>query len=453
MLSAGRRNRRTPVTVIKGKITTATGDPVSGATIALTALQTTSAMLRSITTCVTTTQGEYDFTVTPGVYSVRLSQNGTGGFELGSVHIYDDSPDGTLNSFLNAKNSDTRPEALRQFDALVQRAETAADTSGSGADSAAASAAVAGQYAEAAKTHAKQAAASEEAAGGYAQAAAGSASAAGSSAAQAAESHTGAQQALEEARQIAKTPGPQGEPGPQGPKGDTGLQGPRGDTGPQGSKGEPGPQGPQGDTGPQGPQGIPGRDGIQPDAVAACIYRGELGDTDLNTVVTEGVWQQSNKSYITTDRNYPDYPSVTIAGLLQVSALRDTWGPVILQTFRTSTGMTADRHGSYTSGKWYFSGWIIHNYVNINPAPGDVGTYDLAFLPSNWADDTFMKTGVVEGRHLQIAEITNNETLTQRVIRVSMVDHSGRWQFMRRYFSADKGYNLNGYYGLFLRIK
>ncbi|EIZ6789339.1 prophage tail fiber N-terminal domain-containing protein [Salmonella enterica] len=414
------------MTVIKGKITTATGDPVSGATIALTALQTTSAMLRSITTCVTTTQGEYDFTVTPGVYSVRLSQNGTGGFELGSVHIYDDSPDGTLNSFLNAKNSDTRPEALRQFDVLVQRAETAADTSGSGADSAAASEAVAGQYAEAAKTHAKQAAASEEAAGGYAQAAAGSASAAGSSAAQAAESHTGAQQALEEARQIAKTPGPQGEPGPRGPKGDTGLQ---------------------------GPQGIPGRDGIQPDAVAACIYRGELGDTDLNTVVTEGVWQQSNKSYITTDRNYPDYPSVTIAGLLQVSALRDTWGPVILQTFRTSTGMTADRHGSYSSGKWYFSGWIIHNYVNINPAPGDVGTYDLAFLPSNWADDTFMKTGVVEGRHLQIAEITNNETLTQKVLRVSMVDHSGRWQFMRRYFSDDKGYNLNGYYGLFLRIK
>lgn len=414
------------MTVIKGKITTATGDPVSGATIALTALQTTSSMLRSITTCVTTTQGEYDFTVTPGVYSVRLSQNGTGGFELGSVHIYDDSPDGTLNSFLNAKNSDTRPEALRQFDALVQRAETAADTSGSGADSAAASAAVAGQYAEAAKTHAKQAAASEEAAGGYAQAAAGSASAAGSSAAQAAESHTGAQQALEEARQIAKTPGPQGEPGPQGPKGDTG---------------------------PQGPQGIPGRDGIQPDAVAACIYRGELGDTDLNTVVTEGVWQQSNRSYITTDRNYPDYPSVEVAGLLQVSALRDTWGPVILQTFRTSTGMTADRHGSYSSGRWNFSGWIIHNYANINPAPGDVGTYDLAFLPSNWADDTFMKTGIVEGNHLQIAEITNNETLTQKVLRVSMVAHSGRWKFMRRYFYADKGKNLLGYYGLFLRIK
>ncbi|EAM8421900.1 hypothetical protein RF20_06725, partial [Salmonella enterica] len=336
--------------------------------------------------------GSYCLVLPVGIFRVLLKPDRSFERDLGEITVYSDSPDGTLNSFLNVKNSDTRPEALRQFDALVQRAETAADTSGSGADRAAASAAVAGQYAEAAKTHAKQAAASEEAAGGYAQAAAGSASAAGSSAAQAAESHTGAQQALEEARQIAKTPGPQGEPGPQGP---------------------------QGKPGPQGPQGIPGRDGIQPDAVAACIYRGELGDTDLNTVVTEGVWRQSNRSYITTDRNYPDYPSVTIAGLLQVSALRDTWGPVILQTFRTSTGMTADRHGSYTSGKWYFSGWIIHNYVNINPAPGDVGTYDLAFLPSNWADDTFMKTGVVEGRHLQIAEITNNETLTQKVLRVS----------------------------------
>ncbi|ELS2926379.1 prophage tail fiber N-terminal domain-containing protein [Salmonella enterica] len=413
--------------IISGILRDGAGIPLTGCVIKLRSVRTSRDVLATTVACISTNTGQYHIDVLPGQYEVSLRYEGAiTESRVGIIHVHDDSPDGTLNSFLNAKNSDTRPEALRQFDALVQRAETAADTSGSGADSAAASAAVADQYAEAAKTHAKQAAASEEAAGGYAQAAAGSASAAGSSAAQAAESHTGAQQALEEARQIAKTPGPQGEPGPQGPKGDTG---------------------------PQGPQGIPGRDGIQPDAVAACIYRGELGDTDLNTVVTEGVWQQSNRSYITTDRNYPDYPSVEIAGLLQVSALRDTWGPVILQTFRTSTGMTADRRGSYSSGRWNFSGWIIHNYVNINPAPGDVGTYDLAFLPSGWADDTFMKTGIVEGNHLQTAEITNNETLTQKVLRVSMVDHSGRWKFMRRYFYADKGKNLLGYYGLFLRIK
>ncbi|EBP9535576.1 hypothetical protein ATQ28_25025 [Salmonella enterica] len=97
-----------------------------------------------------------------------------------------------------------------------------------------------------------------------------------------------AQQALKQAQDIAKTPGPQGEPGPQGPKGDPGPQGepgpqgpkgdpgPQGEPGPQGPKGDPGPQGgpgpkgdpgpqgvpgPKGDPGPQGPQGIPGKDG------------------------------------------------------------------------------------------------------------------------------------------------------------------------------------------------
>ncbi|HAK6117882.1 TPA: hypothetical protein H2R31_002924 [Salmonella enterica] len=50
-------------------------------------------------------------------------------------------------------------------------------------------------------------------------------------------SKAGAQQALEEAKLIAKTPGPKGDKGDPGPKG------------------EPGPQGPQ------GPQGIPGKDG------------------------------------------------------------------------------------------------------------------------------------------------------------------------------------------------
>ncbi|EBM4051729.1 prophage tail fiber N-terminal domain-containing protein, partial [Salmonella enterica] len=94
-----------------------------------------------------------------------------------------------------------------------------------------------------------------------------------------------AQQALKQAQDIAKTPGPKGDPGPQGepgskgdpgpqgepgPKGDPGPQGepgPKGDPGPQGEpgpKGDPGPQGvpgPKGDPGPQGPQGIPGKDG------------------------------------------------------------------------------------------------------------------------------------------------------------------------------------------------
>ncbi|HFG4884528.1 TPA: prophage tail fiber N-terminal domain-containing protein [Salmonella enterica subsp. enterica serovar Anatum] len=123
------------MTVIKGTITDATGQPLAGATLTFTALQTTAGMLKSVATYITTGRGEYEFTVTPGVYSVSLSQNGANGYVLGSVHIYDDSPDGTLNSFLNAKNIDTRPEALRQFATLVQQAETAATTSASNADS------------------------------------------------------------------------------------------------------------------------------------------------------------------------------------------------------------------------------------------------------------------------------------------------------------------------------
>ncbi|EKS6178884.1 prophage tail fiber N-terminal domain-containing protein [Salmonella enterica] len=179
--------------------------PLTGCTVKLKSVSTSRDVLATTVACISTNTGQYHIDVLPGQYEVSLRYEGAiTESRVGIIHVHDDSPDGTLNSFLNAKNSDTRPEALRQFDALVQRAETAADTSGSDADRAAASAAVAGQYAEAAKTHAKQAAASEEAAGGYAQAAAGSASAAGSSAVQAAESHTGAQQALEEARQIAK---------------------------------------------------------------------------------------------------------------------------------------------------------------------------------------------------------------------------------------------------------
>lgn len=115
------------MTVIKGTITDATGQPLAGATITFTALQNTAEMLRSVATYITTERGEYEFTVTPGVYSVSLAQNGTNGYALGAVHIYDDSPDGTLNSFLNAKNLDTRPEALRQFEALVQQSKDNAE--------------------------------------------------------------------------------------------------------------------------------------------------------------------------------------------------------------------------------------------------------------------------------------------------------------------------------------
>ncbi|EFU2448036.1 hypothetical protein HUL21_003073 [Salmonella enterica] len=223
------------MTVIKGTITDATGQPLAGATITFTALQNTAEMLRSVSTYITTERGEYEFTVTPGVYSVSLAQNGTNGYALGAVHIYDDSPDGTLNSFLNAKNTDTRPEALRQFEALAQQTQDNASKAAQVLEDAI-NASIKGEKGD-----------------------------------------TGEQgpQGI---------PGPVGPAGPKGDKGDTGpqgIQGPKGDTGVtgpqglQGLKGDTGlqgPAGPKGDTGPQGPKGD----------------KGDPGDSGLSTVKTDG---------------------------------------------------------------------------------------------------------------------------------------------------------------------
>lgn len=219
------------MTVIKGTITDATGQPLAGATITFTALQNTVGMLRSVATYITTVRGEYEFTVTPGVYSVSLAQNGTNGYALGSVHIYDDSPDGTLNSFLNAKNTDTRPEALRQFETLKEQTEKILND--------AINASIKGQKGD--------------------------------------QGEQGPQ----------GIPGPVGPAGPKGDKGDTGpqgVQGPKGDTGPQGMKGDTGATGPKGDTGLQGLKGDTGATGPQ----GPKGDKGDAGD-GITTVKTDGI--------------------------------------------------------------------------------------------------------------------------------------------------------------------
>lgn len=76
----------------------------------------------------------------------------------------------------------------------------------------------------------------------------------------AADSAHDAQQALKDAQEIAKTPGPKGETGPQGPQGIPG---------------------PKGDTGPQGPKGDPGRNGVTPDLTGISSPYDSEGD--LNT--------------------------------------------------------------------------------------------------------------------------------------------------------------------------
>lgn len=226
------------MTVIKGTITDATGQPLAGVVITFTALQNTAGMLRSVATYITTVRGEYEFTVTPGVYSVSLAQNGTNGYALGSVHIYDDSPDGTLSSFLNAKNTDTRPEALRQFETLAQQAQDNARKAAQVLEEAI-NASIKGQKGD--------------------------------------QGEQGPQ----------GIPGPVGPTGPKGDKGDTGpqgVQGPKGDTGPQGMKGDTGATGPKGDTGLQGLKGDTGATGPQ----GPKGDKGDAGD-GITAVKTDGI--------------------------------------------------------------------------------------------------------------------------------------------------------------------
>ncbi|MBC6503383.1 hypothetical protein GW742_18185 [Citrobacter freundii] len=108
--------------VIKGVIYSPTGAPVAGATLTLTSLHNRAGILKSVLSQVTAYNGQYSFTLVPGIYSVRLTANSRTPSEIGVIRVYDDSPDGTLNDFLGASDIDLRPEALRRFEELAEQA-------------------------------------------------------------------------------------------------------------------------------------------------------------------------------------------------------------------------------------------------------------------------------------------------------------------------------------------
>lgn len=111
---------------LKGVIKTPTGEPLGGATITLTSLHNRAGILKGVFSHVTTQSGEYDFSVLPGVYSVRLTQSAQRLSEIGVIRVYEDSPDGSLNDFLGATDIDLRPEALRKLEELTRKAQESA---------------------------------------------------------------------------------------------------------------------------------------------------------------------------------------------------------------------------------------------------------------------------------------------------------------------------------------
>lgn len=154
--------------IISGTLKDGAGHPVADCNIILKALNTTNAVIMTTTASVGASKGEYRIEAQPGRYEVTLSVETWPPRRVGTIDVYADSPDGTLNDFLTAVTGDyLMPDVMKQFEVLTEQA----------------------------------------------------------------------QQALKQAQDIAKTPGPKGDPGPQGVPG------------------------PKGDPGPQGPQGIPGKDG------------------------------------------------------------------------------------------------------------------------------------------------------------------------------------------------
>ncbi|EHC5050895.1 phage tail protein [Escherichia coli] len=112
---------------LKGVIKTPTGEPLGGATITLTSLHNRAGILKGVFSHVTTQNGEYNFPVLPGVYSVRLTQSAQRLSEIGVMRVYEDSADGSLNDFLGATDIDLRPEALKKFGELAQQAQQSAE--------------------------------------------------------------------------------------------------------------------------------------------------------------------------------------------------------------------------------------------------------------------------------------------------------------------------------------
>lgn len=209
--------------VISGILRDGAGAPLTGCVIQLRATTTSRDVLVTTVANVSTGTGQYYIEVLPGSYDVFLRcQGALREDRLGTIHVYDDSPDGTLNSFLNAKNIDTRPESLMQFETLVQQAQAAVSTSENSADAAKAAATAAQQHAADVELSTQEAKASETHAASSELAAASSAlqaelsqKEAESNAQNAKTSETNAKgseeaaaQALKEAQEIAKTPGP-----------------------------------------------------------------------------------------------------------------------------------------------------------------------------------------------------------------------------------------------------
>ncbi|ECA5248103.1 hypothetical protein ELS07_05755 [Salmonella enterica subsp. enterica serovar Lomalinda] len=180
----------TDMATIKGILRDALGNIISGCMMTFIERETLR-RFRAITQS-GLNQGDYSLELPAGVFRVLLKPAQSFERDLGEITVYSDSPEGSLDDFLTRRDVDTRPEALKRFEALAQLTQDNASKAAQVLEDAI-NASIKGEKGD-----------------------------------------TGEQgpQGI---------PGPAGPPGPKGDKGDAGLQGLKGDTGLKGEKGDTGP--------------------------------------------------------------------------------------------------------------------------------------------------------------------------------------------------------------------
>lgn len=103
------------MTKISGILTDGTGQIINDCTIELYAKKTTINVLTQTQAFTVTSDGKYSMNVSPCEYDVSLIINGFPKKRLGTINVYSNSANGTLNDFLiNPKESELTPEFIKQ---------------------------------------------------------------------------------------------------------------------------------------------------------------------------------------------------------------------------------------------------------------------------------------------------------------------------------------------------
>ena len=113
---------------ISGILTDGAGQIINDCAIELYAKKTTSNVLTQTQAFQVANNGSYTMNVLPCEYDVNLIINGFPKKRLGSINVYSDSRNGTLNDFLiNPKESELTPEFIKQVIDARNEAKKSAD--------------------------------------------------------------------------------------------------------------------------------------------------------------------------------------------------------------------------------------------------------------------------------------------------------------------------------------